>query len=541
MTDAQIIVANGTTPAAVAMSGDVAIANTGATTIQNNAVETAMIADDQVTAAKVADGAVDAVAKIATGLCAANQVLKKRADNTAWECAADNNTTVNQAVEVDGVTIEGDGLILATALKVADNGIDTLQLATGAVETAKINDAAVTTVKINDGAVTAIKLADFGCADGDYLRWQDDTARWDCQAIPAGLAISGTTGTVPMFNGAGTNIEDSQIIDEGASGVSISSGIINMAGDKLISNPGTANAFVGRASGNSSVSGAGNDSLGAFTMNAVSSGYFNTAIGYSAMLALDTGNDNIAIGKTSMQTLTSGQFNTAVGSGSLGQMNGNSNVALGYEAGIQALNNSASNVFIGYQAGPTIGGTITNKLYIDNAADSTPLIYGDFANDRVGINKVATTYALEVNGDIEAAAYYYTSDQRLKENVVSLDGALNKVLQLRGVSFDWIENGKPEVGLIAQEVEAIYPDLVSTNNNGFKAVKYGNLVAPLIESTKELYGICKMSEEQTKALGQRVARNERDIASLKSDLAQKQEQIDFLMRELATIKAQLKK
>jgi len=56
---------------------------------------------------------------------------------------------------------------------------------------------------------------------------------------------------------------------------------------------------------------------------------------------------------------------------------------------------------------------------------------------------------------------------------------------LRGVSYDWIENGNSEVGVIAQEVEEVIPDVVSTNDQGIKSVKYGNLVGVLIEAIKE--------------------------------------------------------
>ena len=56
---------------------------------------------------------------------------------------------------------------------------------------------------------------------------------------------------------------------------------------------------------------------------------------------------------------------------------------------------------------------------------------------------------------------------------------------LRGVSYEWIENGNSEVGVIAQEVEEVIPDVVSTNDQGIKSVKYGNLVGVLIEAIKE--------------------------------------------------------
>ena len=86
---------------------------------------------------------------------------------------------------------------------------------------------------------------------------------------------------------------------------------------------------------------------------------------------------------------------------------------------------------------------------------------------------------------VNAANFNTTSDATLKTNVETLTGSLDAVKAMRGVSYDWIENGNSEVGVIAQEVEAIVPDVVSTNDEGIKSVKYGNMVAVLIEAIKE--------------------------------------------------------
>ena len=89
------------------------------------------------------------------------------------------------------------------------------------------------------------------------------------------------------------------------------------------------------------------------------------------------------------------------------------------------------------------------------------------------------------SGTVNAANFNTTSDQTLKTNVETLSGSLDAVKSLRGVSFDWLENGGSEIGVIAQEVEAVLPDVVSTNDEGIKSVKYGNMVAVLIEAIKE--------------------------------------------------------
>ena len=105
-------------------------------------------------------------------------------------------------------------------------------------------------------------------------------------------------------------------------------------------------------------------------------------------------------------------------------------------------------------------------------------------------------------GEIRAAnniTAYYSSDARLKENVVNIPDALSKVKSLNGVEFDWTdkyleehggEDGyflrKHDVGIIAQELEQVLPEIVADRPDGYKAVKYDRIVALLIEAIKEL-------------------------------------------------------
>jgi len=86
-----------------------------------------------------------------------------------------------------------------------------------------------------------------------------------------------------------------------------------------------------------------------------------------------------------------------------------------------------------------------------------------------------------------ADAWTTYSSRRWKTNIEPIDGALDKVQRLRGVSFDWKENGKPDIGLIAEEVGEVIPEVVSYEENGkdAKSVDYARLVAVLIEAVKE--------------------------------------------------------
>lgn len=93
-----------------------------------------------------------------------------------------------------------------------------------------------------------------------------------------------------------------------------------------------------------------------------------------------------------------------------------------------------------------------------------------------------TATSLTASGDITGATVTTSSDARLKQDVQTLNNAVELVNSLRGVSY--IKNGKAEIGVIAQEVEEYLPQVVSEDQNGFKTVAYGNMVGLLIEAIK---------------------------------------------------------
>jgi len=99
-----------------------------------------------------------------------------------------------------------------------------------------------------------------------------------------------------------------------------------------------------------------------------------------------------------------------------------------------------------------------------------------------------------------------TSDASLKTNVQQLSGALEKVCAIRGVNFEFIEEQMctadqgTQLGVIAQEVEAQYPEIVLTNEDGIKTVRYDRLVVPLIEAIKEQQALITTLTERITAL-----------------------------------------
>ena len=77
-----------------------------------------------------------------------------------------------------------------------------------------------------------------------------------------------------------------------------------------------------------------------------------------------------------------------------------------------------------------------------------------------------------------------TSDCRCKSNIVTVTNAYRKLSQIRGVNYNWKDSGKYTIGVIAQEVEEVLPELVSTDNEGMKAVNYNGIIGVLVETVK---------------------------------------------------------
>ena len=104
-------------------------------------------------------------------------------------------------------------------------------------------------------------------------------------------------------------------------------------------------------------------------------------------------------------------------------------------------------------------------------------------------NTPANVLTLSQAGDLVADGNITAfSDARLKENVVTIDSALNKVSQMRGIYYNRIgdETKTRNVGVIAQEIEKVLPEVVHTREDDIKSVAYGNIVGILIEAIKEL-------------------------------------------------------
>jgi hypothetical protein len=297
--------------------------------------------------------------------------------------------------------------------------------------------------------------------------------------------------------------------DTGSSNTAVGSGALVSLVD------GSSNTVVGDRAGSSLVDGNSNTLVGALSGQSLISGANNVAIGELSLNVATSAADSVAIGSSALSSLTTGTGNSALGFAALTSVAaGTSNTAIGYKAGYQST--GSGNVFIGYQAGGGVSAG-DSKLYVANSSVKT-LIYGDFSADRVGIatTSPAATFQVGVSGDgttTRANAWTTFSDERLKKNVTRIEDGLEGIIRLSGYRYDWREgrDRSRQVGVLAQEVEEIFPEVVSRGNDGILSVAYDKLVAPLIEAVKEL-------ASRGEVIDERVRRLEAENAELKKRL-----------------------
>lgn len=141
----------------------------------------------------------------------------------------------------------------------------------------------------------------------------------------------------------------------------------------------------------------------------------------------------------------------------------------------------------------------------------------------VGVGTSSPTCALDVAGSITSYGITLSSDLRYKTNILQLEGMLNKVLELEGVSYlfrtdEFVERDFSEqlqIGLIAQEVEKVFPELVTNKADGYKAVNYSKLSPILLEALRSLYGETKANETE---LNQEFQTLDTELENLKASL-----------------------
>ncbi len=313
----------------------------------------------------------------------------------------------------------------------------------------------------------------------------------------------------------------------------------------FLHNFGTDNTFLGLNAGNFSMSGDNNTAAGANALHVNTSGHSNTAYGANALPSNTTGLLNTATGTSALQNNETGAFNTAsggfslkfnttginntaVGSQSLlSNVSGDSNTALGFGS-LQFNETGSGNIALGVGAGAgLVSGT--GNIYIGTgagAATETNTIrigQSQAAAYMKGINLVSVMgnpVVVSSDGQLGTVG----SSRRYKEGIADMETASSALMQLRPVTFHYKTDQNPlgrtlQYGLIAEEVNEIYPGLVVLAHDGrIETVAYQHLPPMLLNEFQK---------------------QQRTIAMQATELAQQRARMELLERKLLNIESMI--
>ncbi len=309
-----------------------------------------------------------------------------------------------------------------------------------------------------------------------------------------GTAITSTAAEINLLDGlttVGSGILSS-VTENGNTGVRLSTANSTNHGDI-----GSNAVDLSYSDSSSTTKGATGTSSTAMGNSTTASGYVDTAMGWSTTAS---GGASTAMG---WMTTASQAASTAMGRSTTAS--GDNSTAMGWSTTASGRNSTAmgwsttasdyASLVIG-QYNSSLSSLTTNGSASDPDLDNTAFVIGNgtASNAKSDAFKVMfngdTTVSndLTVNGDVNIS-----SDARLKSNIVSLGSTLPKLLQIDGKSYEM--KGKQKIGVLAQEIQEVFPELVCEGDNEMLAVNYQGLVPVLINALKEQDA--KMNEQQS--------------------------------------------
>jgi hypothetical protein len=282
----------------------------------------------------------------------------------------------------------------------------------------------------------------------------------------------------------------------------------------LFSNTGANNTALGAFALEDNGSGAGNTAVGYEALNSNTGGGDNTAVGLQALYSNAGGLANVAIGQGALQANVSGSSNTAIGETALLNATGGGNIAIGEKAGIE-LGAGNNNIYIGNSGGVA---TESGAIRLGNSAQTSTYISGIYTTQVTGSAVYVTS-----TGQLGVLA----SSERFKTDVASMGRATARLQQLRPVTFQ-LKNDTlrtRQYGLIAEEVDKIYPELVIRDGTGkIQGVRYEELAPMLLNEVQQ-------QRRDVDQLRQQLRRQAEQLAELK-------QQNDSVQKLMASLRAQ---
>lgn len=305
----------------------------------------------------------------------------------------------------------------------------------------------------------------------------------------------------------------------------------------VVNSSGIANTAVGNQALRNNSGGDSNTALGNFALLSNDLGNSNTAVGYRALANNQTTSFNVAVGWNALENVTSAGRNVGVGGSSLRQSTGNLNTAVGQESGASIVG-GFNNVFLGAFAdgGPEVSFSAAlgynAKVYTDSTtvvgALATTVVIGSNgaadAGNLVG-GKLQVTGSIRASGAVYGTSHPTYSDIRLKTDIQKLDNAtiLDRLGKLNAYSYLFTQapgEGR-KIGVIAQEIVQLFPEVAQQNAAGIYAVDYGALgalaaagVGQLSTQVTRLDKTVIEHGQQLKSLDIRVGENHQKLLSL---------------------------
>jgi len=251
-----------------------------------------------------------------------------------------------------------------------------------------------------------------------------------------------------------------------------------------------------------------------------------------------TGNENLAgVLKVTNSTASTDASTGAVvvtggvGIGGVVNITGNENLAGVLNVTNSTASTDASSGAVVVTGGVGIGGAvnitgnenIAGLLKITNSTQSTSSTNGSIiTNGGLGVAKdVFVGGKVNIKGTITTQGGFTVSDKTLKTDIETIDNALNKVLNINGVYFNWIDkekfNDKHQVGFLAQNIEEVVPELVHQCEDGIKVVNYNQMVAVLVEAMKEQNNIINQLKADVEMLKQKKTRTRKPKSNSDSE------------------------
>ena len=449
--------------------------------IKAEAIITENLADGAVTSEKLANQSVD-ISKIDPGTNNEKSLLTtNNSSNLVWfkpgngqvlvtsndgqiiaedRSNFETNTLSSGQLFIGNASNQAQGQVVSGDISINVGGVVTIQ--PNAITSSKINDESINASDLANSSVTTQKLAD--------------------DAVTLEKIASGSSNQILTTNGSG----DPQYEDK--------SDIFNaLAGEGLAENAGMLDVQVDDAT----------LEIDADIIRVKNNGIITDKIANEAITENKLDNNAVTTNKIANNSVTLTKLEDG-GPNQVLTTNGSGDPQYEDKSIFVSSTLSSGSIYIGNGSNVATAQTISGDATLASDGTLTLKDTGDGADTYGGGSDYIQTITVDDQGRVtEVTAGNPASDERLKKNIDPLENVLEEILKLNGYRYHWKSdslNAKQEIGVIAQEIEQIFPELVRERSDGYKGVNYNGLVPLLLEAIKEQQKTIQQLAEENSAI-----------------------------------------